>query len=151
MKASFRTAAIVAMAAGLAVPAAAQAKTKTVRMGPPSATQKALQSSGADVNAFFPSTVTIHVGDSVKFAPGGFHTLDIPNKGGADRLPLFAPNGTKAAGITDAAGAPFWFNGQDNLGFNPALLAAHVRQDVHLQRLQAHRVAACRSRPSPSR
>lgn len=49
----------------LAVPAAASAK-KT----------------GADVNAYFPSATTIHVGDSVKFVPTGFHTVDLPKKGG---------------------------------------------------------------------
>jgi plastocyanin len=111
------------MAAGLAVPAAAQAKTKSMRMGPPAAAAKKLQAQGVDANAYFPSKLTINVGDSVSFVPGGFHTVDIPNKGGDDMLPAFAPNGSKVAGATDAAGAAFWFNGQDNLGFNPPLLA----------------------------
>lgn len=124
MKLPFRTAAVVAMAAGLAVPAAAQAKTKTVRMGPPAATSKTLQKSATDANAFFPSTVTVNAGDSISFVPGGFHTVDIPNKGGDDVLPTFAPNGTKVGGAADAAGAAFWFNNQDNLGFNPALVAS---------------------------
>ncbi|HET6551534.1 MAG TPA: hypothetical protein VFG79_23910 [Solirubrobacter sp.] len=130
MKVPFRTAAVVAMAAGLAVPAAAQAKTKSMRMGPPAATQKKLMGSGVDANAYFPSKLTINVGDSVSFVPGGFHTANLPNKGGEDVLPLFAPNGTKVAGATDAAGGPFWFNNQDNLGFNPALLASTFGKKV---------------------
>ncbi len=105
----------------LALPAAAQAKTKTVLMGTPPAASKQLQKSGVDVNAYFPETVTVNVGDSVTFAPVGFHSLDIPNKGGADVLGLFAPTGTKISGSLDAAGSPFWFNGQDNLAFSPAL------------------------------
>jgi plastocyanin len=124
LKVPFRTAAVISLAAGLALPAAAHAKTKTVRMGPPAATAKTLQASATDANAYFPSTVTINVGDTVKFEPGGFHTADIPKKGDG-MLPLLGPNGSKVAGSTDAAGAAFWFNGQDNVGFNPELLASN--------------------------
>ena len=73
----------------------------------------------ADVNDFFPHGATIHVGDSIKFVPTGFHTVDIPAKGGKP-LGLIAPAGT-TSGVLDAAGAPFWFNGQPLLGFTPAL------------------------------
>jgi plastocyanin len=89
-------------------------------MGIPKADQKAFQKIGpVDVNDFFPHGTTIHVGDSIKFDPTGFHTVDIPNKG-AKPLALFAPAGT-TSGVLDAAGAPFWFNGQPQLGFTPAL------------------------------
>jgi plastocyanin len=98
----------------------AHAATYTVDMGTPTANAKAFQKYGADVNAFFPSALTIHVGDNVKFAPVSFHNLDIPKKGGA-RTSLVAPAGT-IAGDNDPAGAPYWFNGQPNLQFNPALL-----------------------------
>jgi plastocyanin len=125
LKVPFRTAAVLAMAAGLALPAAAQAKTKTVRMGPPAATDKTLQASGVFANAFFPGTTTINVGDSVKFEAGGFHTLDIPNKGGAKYLSLFVPGDQKVANSLDAAGAAFWFNGQDALGLNPELFVSN--------------------------
>ncbi|HEX6023364.1 MAG TPA: hypothetical protein VFZ00_15315, partial [Solirubrobacter sp.] len=121
MKVPFRTAAVLAVAAGLALPAAAHAKTKTVLMGAPPATAKKLGEQ-TTTNAFFPSKVTIAAGDSVKFAPAGFHTLNIPPKGGPAILPIFAPNGTKVEGSNDAAGAPFWFNGQPALGFNPLLV-----------------------------
>jgi plastocyanin len=120
-----KKAALAACALMLAVPASASAATRSVDMGTPptgSAT-KSLGKLGADVNAFFPSTTTIHVGDSVRFLPVGFHNLDLPKKGGA-ATPLFAPAGT-IAGLNDPAGAPFWFNGQANLQFNlPALAPA---------------------------
>jgi plastocyanin len=113
-----------ALAAGLAVlvvPAGASAATKDVDMGTPPSAQKSFQPTGSDVNAFFPSTTTIHVGDSVRFLPVGFHNLDIPKKGGKPTA-LIAPQGAALSGITDAAGAAFWFNGQQNLQFNlPAL------------------------------
>jgi plastocyanin len=107
----------------LAVPAAASAATRSVDMGTPPNAPKALGKLGADVNAFFPTTTTVHVGDSVRFLPLGFHDLDLPKKGGAATA-LFAPTGT-IAGLNDPAGAPFWFNGQPNLQFNfPALAPA---------------------------
>jgi plastocyanin len=104
----------------VAMPAGASAATKTVFMGTPPSAQKAFQSMRADVNAFFPRVTTIHVGDSVRFAPVGFHTFDFPVTGG-DPLPLIGPTGQKVSGALDAAGQPFWFNGQDQLAFNPAL------------------------------
>ena len=79
--------------------------------------QKAFRSS-VDVNDFFPHGVTIHVGDSVKFVPTGFHTVDIPRRAGR-RLALILADRAVGPGANDAAGAPFWFNGQSNVGFNP--------------------------------
>jgi plastocyanin len=124
-----RTAALVAMAACLALPAAAQAKTKTMLMGPPPATAKTLGEQ-TWANAYFPSTLTINAGDSVKFTAAGFHTVNIPPRGKADLLPIFAPAGEKVANATDAAGAAFWFNGQDNLGFNPELVASNFGKKI---------------------
>jgi plastocyanin len=57
----------------------------------------------------------------VKFNPVGFHTVDFPGKG-QGIVPLFSPTGQKASGLNDAAGNPFWFNGQDVVGFTPSLL-----------------------------
>jgi plastocyanin len=117
---SFRSkAAFAAAVAALAVPASASAATKVVNMGVPTSAQKTFQKQFADVNDFFPHGTTIHVGDSIKFLPVGFHTVDIPAKGGKP-LGLFAPAGT-TSGVLDAAGNPFWFNGQPQLGFTPAL------------------------------
>jgi plastocyanin len=104
----------------LVLPASSLGATRTVDMGTPPSASKSLQKYGADVNAFFPSTTTIHVGDKVRFLPVGFHNLDLPKKGGKPTA-LFAPQGT-ISGATDPAGAAFWFNGQPNQQFNlPAL------------------------------
>jgi plastocyanin len=116
-------AALAACSILIALPATAQAATKTVDMGVPAKAQKKFQDLRADVNDFFPHTVTIRAGDTVRFRPVGFHTVDLPRKGGGP-LPLITPNGQKVAGVNDAAGIPFWFNGQDQLAFNPALLTS---------------------------
>ena len=113
-------AAIAAAVGVLAVPAAASAATKTVDMGTPISSQKAFQKDFADVNDFFPHGTTIHVGDSIKFVPTGFHSVDIPRKGGS-ALALILPTGQTIAGVNDAANAAFWFNGQSNVSFNPRL------------------------------
>lgn len=105
----------------LAIPSAAGAARKDVSLGPPLAAQKALQAVQSDVNDFFPHQVTIHVGDTVRFVPNGFHTVDLPGRR-TKKLPLIVPVGQPIAGSVDAAGAAFWFNGQSQLGFNPTLL-----------------------------
>ena len=104
------------------MPAAAQAATKSVDMGTPVSAQKTIGNKyQSDVNAFFPSTISIHVGDKVKFTPVGFHTVDILAKGKKPTA-LVGPTGQKAD-ETDAAGNPFWFTsaGLDKLGFTPSL------------------------------
>jgi plastocyanin len=116
--ASFRTAAIASAAVVFLVPAAAQAKTKEMYVGPPAATAKKLGEAGT-ANAFFPSKLTVNAGDSVSFVPMGFHTINLPKKGDGP-LSLIVPTGQKVAGSADAAGAAFWFNGQDALSLNPA-------------------------------
>jgi plastocyanin len=98
----------------------AQAKTKTVNLGLPASAGKQFQSTGADVNDFFPHGVTIHKGDKIKFLPTGFHSFDFPARGGAP-VPLISPTGQKVSGSNDAANQPFWFNGQDQLAFSRAL------------------------------
>jgi plastocyanin len=112
--------AVVAVLVVFAVPAGASAATRVVSMGPPVADQKAFGKYGAEPNEFFPTGTTIHVGDSVRFVPLGFHVVNLPKKGGGANE-LFIPTGQKVAGAVDAAGAPFWFNGLDQLGFNPVL------------------------------
>ncbi len=107
-------------AVAIALPATADAATKTVNMGIPPKSGKAFQKALSDVNDFFPHGVTINAGDKIRFLPVGFHSLDLPPRGGGP-LPLIV-GGEPVAGSSDAAGSPFWFNGQDQLGFNPALL-----------------------------
>ena len=114
-KAAFATAVCV-----FAMPATASAATKIVDMGLPTASAKTFQKTGADVNDYFPHGTTIHVGDSIRFTPTAFHTVDLPAKG-AKPLGTQAPAGT-TSGVVDAAGKAFWFNGQPMFGFNAALL-----------------------------
>jgi plastocyanin len=121
------TAALTACALTLAIPASASAATRVVDMGAPPNVAKSVvkqfRAASADVNAFFPATTTIHVGDSVRFLPVGFHNLDLPKQGGK-ATPLFAPQGAQTVtGAVDAAGAAYWFNGQPALGFNMPALA----------------------------
>jgi len=137
------------MAAGLALaaPTGAQAAKRTVFMGAPPESQRGLQRLKTEVNAFFPSSITVRTGDTVAFAPVGFHTAHFPRGGG--RQPVIAPLGSKVAGVTDAAGAPFWFNGLDELGLNPALLRSNFGKTLTLrsQRIQSGLPLANRPRP----
>jgi len=103
----------------LALPGAAQAAGKTVSLGVPLASQGAFEPTGSEVNAFFPAASAVHVGDTVSFAVGGFHTVHFAAKGGK-LASLNVPTPKKVTGILDAAGVPFWFNGQSGNTFNPA-------------------------------
>jgi plastocyanin len=105
----------------LAAPVAANASTKVVYMGPAPKDEQALNKYGADVDDYFPHGITIHAGDKVKFLPVNFHTVHFPKKGQNGPSPFAVPNGSLVSGSNDAAGNPFWFNGQANVGFNPAL------------------------------
>jgi plastocyanin len=122
-----------AVGVAVALPISANAATRTVTMGTAGKNAKKLQKLGSDVNDFFPHTTTIHVGDKVKFSPTGFHTVNFPARG-KDPDALVAPTGQLIAGANDAAGLPFWFNGQPNLQFNPVLLAGKYGKKVTLNR-----------------
>jgi plastocyanin len=111
----------LALVAALTLPGIAQAAQKDVSLGPTRAASKALQSTGSDVNDFFPHQVTVHVGDTVRFVPNNFHTVDLPGSR-KSKLAIISPTGQPIAASTDAAGAPFWFNGQSSLAFTPTLL-----------------------------
>jgi plastocyanin len=109
--------AAAAIAGVLAIPASAGAATKVVSMGLTPAAQKTFQKYQADVNDFFPDGIKIHVGDSIKFVPNAFHSVDLPPKGGK-AVPIIVPTGQNISGENDAAGGAFWFNGQPGLTFN---------------------------------
>jgi plastocyanin len=118
-----------AAALSLVLAPTAFAATKSVDMGTPIAAQKALGKYQSDANAFFPSAITIHAGDSVKFVPTGFHNVDIPAKGGKPAALLV--NGATVSGSLDAAGSPFWFNGAvPNVGFNPEVALGALGKKV---------------------
>jgi plastocyanin len=110
---------VVAAAVATLVPAAAaQGATRTVVAGPPG--KVAGTPGDGDANGFFRKAVTVHVGDKVKWKFTGFHTVTLPAKG--KKPPAFIgpdPTGATIAGVNDAAGKPFWFNGQTRLTLNP--------------------------------
>jgi len=62
-----------------------------------------------ELTSFYPQSTDVHVGDSVKFAAGGFHTVTfLPS--GAPRAPLFGQIHDTYGTELDAAGNPFWFS-----------------------------------------
>ena len=79
------------------------------------------------LNAFFPAKLDVHLGDSVTFQSAGFHTVAyIPGK-----LPgVVAPGQGKLEGIVDAAGDPFWFDGQARLAYNPQVFGPIPAKEV---------------------
>jgi plastocyanin len=113
-----------------ALPVAAQAASKVVYMGtPPKYAKTFNETYQSDANDFFPHGTTVHVGDSIKFTPVGFHNVDLLVKGGKGNA-LIVPDGKKVADSNDAAGTAFWFNGLDELGFNPKLFASSFGKSV---------------------
>jgi plastocyanin len=106
----------------LALPSAAFSATKTVDMGLPAKSAKTFNDLGVDVNDFFPHSVTIHAGDTVKFVPTSFHNVDLPARG--KKPAPFLVGAGAVSGAADAAGAPFWFNGQTTFQFNPVALVS---------------------------
>jgi plastocyanin len=62
-------------------------------------------------NAFLRRTMTVHVGDTVRWRFRGFHTVTFPVRG-EDPPGFIMPGQTRVTGVNDAAGQPFWFNNQ---------------------------------------
>lgn len=98
-------------------PAAATAKTFTVDVGPPGKLPAHL-----DMGAFFPSALTIHVGDSIRFQINGLHDIAyLPP--GMPRPPLAIPEpGGMPSDASDATGAPFWFDSAPRIQLNPTVV-----------------------------
>ena len=114
-----RTAGVLVVTAALFAPAAAEAATKTVQAGPFGAKAKQFQDAFGDANAYFRRTVTIHKGDKVRWKINGFHSVTfVPDTATFPALIVPDPS-TPVAGVKDAAGADFWFNGQPSLRPNP--------------------------------
>ena len=105
-----RPLATAAHAVAALVPAtAAQAATHKATLGyggkPPAGTPEAAQ-----LFAFFPSKLTIHAGDKVKYTVPGFGVPYSGPKSKIQSLPAFDA-ATKVSGVNDPAGNPFWFDG----------------------------------------
>jgi plastocyanin len=109
------------VAALIILPASAQAATKTVIAGPLKAAKGVFGGNATgDVDGYSLKTVTVHVGDKVRWRFNGFHSVTFPKKGrGVIPLVIPDPAGAKYSGVNDEAGSPFWFNGQTQLDFNP--------------------------------
>lgn len=111
-----RSLAAVTAFAVLLVPTAATAAQKSVSAGPHKRPKSAPPA--GDVNAFFPSKVKVAQGDTVAFAFNGFHNIAFRKA-----VPFVLSDSTKTiSGVNDAAGKPFWFNGQARLVVNPRTL-----------------------------
>jgi plastocyanin len=108
-------ASVVAMIVSLAASSAALALVAPVWAGPP----KPTKIKHLDFNAFFPSSTRIHVGDSVSWTINGFHTVSFLAAGQVPGAPFIPATASPITGQLDAAGTPFWFNGQPKQMLNP--------------------------------
>src|SRR5689334_2137972 len=115
----------IAMLGALCTAPTAGARTKTVVAGGPPPTAKLAGSAKfpteLDLNGFFRRQITINVGDSVRwtFSHRVVHTVTFLAPG-QSRPSLETPDPAHPyTGFTDAAGAPFWFNGQPSLLIPP--------------------------------
>jgi plastocyanin len=115
------TAAATAAAIAAVAPSAAGAATHTVFVGGDEVVKTA--PTNFSPNAFLRKTVTVHVGDTVRWPFRGFHTVTFPVKG-KQPPPFEVPTPTPVSGAIDGAGRPFWFNGQlPQLAVNPVAAA----------------------------
>ena len=128
-----------ALVAAIGVPQAASAashvpyKAKgplTIYAGPNLAKIPAGVSKQADALAFFPSAVTIRVGQSVTWKFHGFHTVTFP--GATASPPFIVPEaGSTQPVLNDAAGNPFWWVGKaPRLLIDPSALSGGAGRTI---------------------
>lgn len=136
----------------LGLPAAAEAATKTVEAGPfGKKAQRAFRAASADANAFFRRVTTVRKGDSVKWNVNGFHTVTFVPRGTA-RPSIIAPDAsTPISGVLDAAGTPFWFNGQPRLVVNPSAMMPQGGSSFDRQKLHNSGLPMQEGPPKPYR
>lgn len=116
----------LAILAVLSTAPMANARTKVVVAGGPPPGNSSLAGSmrfarDLDLNGFYRRQVTINVGDSVRwlFSRRVVHTVTFLRPG-QRRPALERPDPANPyTGFTDAAGAPFWFNGQPSVLIPP--------------------------------
>ena len=99
----------------LAVTSSASALVAPVTAGPPGR----IHLNHLDLDGFFPSATKIHVGDSVSWSINGFHTVSILGQGEPRPQLILVNPADPITGKLDAAGAPFFFNGQPRQEINP--------------------------------
>jgi plastocyanin len=137
-----------ALVVALAVPATANAATKTVSAGP-FAKGKQFQKAFGDGNEYYRRTITIHRGDRVKWTLNGFHSVTFVPKGDPPPGLLVPDPANLVSGVTDAAGAPFWFNGQPNLAFNPLASAPQGGKQLDPDALTSSGLPLAQGPPPP--
>ncbi|MET0560112.1 MAG: hypothetical protein ABW012_00630 [Gaiellaceae bacterium] len=111
----------VLLFAQLAFGGADQATTWNVAVGeqgkPPAGTPK-----GTSLNQFFPGRLAVNAGDKVTFSNLGFHTVTYL---AGKPMPAFLgpAQGEVYQGISDSAGQPFFFDGEQKFIYNAAAVA----------------------------
>lgn len=118
-----RAIATIAALGALAVPASASAHRFEASAGAPGEPPRSAPD-GAELDAFFPGTIRIRAGDSIRWRVSGFHTITVLGRGDRIGLPVIPdPSGARYEGIADAAGNPFHFNGRTKWIWNPRVFA----------------------------
>src|SRR3954462_14055935 len=107
------------------LPAAAHAATYEVYAGHDDLKSAPKQ---ASPNDFFPRAVTVHRNDTVRWEFRGFHTVTFPVKGAQPPPLALAATDVPIRDRRDAAGNPFWFNGQPSVLLNPVAVAKSVNK-----------------------
>ena len=123
---------VAGVVAAVAGAGSAQAATWDVGAGPPLEKLLAGVPESVAANQFFPGTLKIHVGDKVAFGIYGFHTITF--LGGKSRPSLSAVGTGTVSGANDAAGNPFWFNGQPLFAFNDVVGAPTKQKSIASRR-----------------
>lgn len=100
-----------AIAAVLGGAGTASAATKDVSAGPPLERPPAGVDRDTGVDAFYPRSIAVTTADRVRFTIRGFHNVVFPARGQRPPGLVLADPANPLAGVLDAAGAPFWFNG----------------------------------------
>lgn len=144
------TALVVALLTALAVTSAAEAATKTVYAGPPFEKRPTGAPEFLDLNGFYRERVSVHVGDTVSWQFRGFHTVTFA--GAQDAPPFVVPDPANPyRGLNDAAGAPFWFNGQPSLVLNPRAAAPSGGRATNGSAFRNSGLPPMEGRPKPYR
>lgn len=110
-------ASVLAMSAAY-VPASAHAERYVVWAGASTAAPAGTPT-GAAVSQFMPARLQVHINDTISFKTRGRATVTFLGSRTVDSFPAFTPVfGETYTGLTDAAGAPFHFEGNQKFHHN---------------------------------
>lgn len=109
---------LAAATVALAAPAAAHAASYTVWGGAAGPAPKGVPMM-ASLPQFIPAKLQVHVGDSVTFKSSGFTTVTFLGSTKLEKLAIITPKkGATYSGLTDSAGANFYFDGLPAFQYN---------------------------------